>query len=66
MPAKKRAVAQPLGPVKHGAVIVFSDDLTKIRAQMCLQMLVDKGWVEFSSGVKEYQPEHGEPAWYIP
>lgn len=51
------------GRIQVGAVIVFDRDVSLEEAREALAKL---GVRVDSTIVREYNPEHGEPDWYIP
>lgn len=47
------------------SLIYFSDHVTKERVERWIEKLKAEGHV-VGSVTREYEPEYGEPVWYIP
>ncbi len=47
------------------SLIFFADGVTKEQAEKAIQKLVNQGLV-VSATTREYNPQYGEPVWYIP
>ena len=52
-------------PRKAAATIIFKDGVPRENAQKALDMLAQKGYIE-PVKAQWYDPDHGEPVFYIP
>lgn len=63
--AKTLAELRESKEVQHGALLVFNKDVPPEKIAAWVEQLRAKGVLE-SGGVYDFNPDWGQPVWYVP